>query len=412
MQGEHAELDGSYLKTLHDLLAFDFNYSGYISVAERDQLLEKALTHREFNVAFNPQRWDKGGVEFVVRPIVSGFKLDVDAFNVRKNVLKQFEGIELTGNLQKDRRKIHQLADALLKTLLNVEGVAGSKLLYSTQLDNKAPSKEEWKAEIWECDWDGGNTRQITEENTYSITPVFIPKHQKKGGDRYLYVNYNNGQPKIYLSSVHNRTGKPLINLRGNQLLPSVSLQRDKLAFISDASGRADLFVQEIDSEGNLLGKPVQLFSYPRSTQGSPTFSPDGSKLAFVSDKDGTPRIYIIPSKAENNKRPKPTLLTKQNRENTCPSWSPDGTKIAYSAKTKGVRQIWIYDFQAEEERQLTTGPGNKENPCWAPNSLHLVFNSTDPGSSELYLVNLNQPEAVKITTGAGKKHYPTWGPR
>ena len=64
------------------------------------------------------------------------------------------------------------------------------------------------------------------------------------------------------------------------------------------------------------------------------------------------------------------------------------------------------------EERQLTFGPGNKENPCWAPNSTHLVFNSTDGPVSDLYVVNLNQPEVKKITHGTGKKHYPSWGVR
>jgi TolB protein len=130
-----------------------------------------------------------------------------------------------------------------------------------------------------------------------------------------------------------------------------------------------------------------------------------------VSDKDGAPRVYIIPSK-QGQRRAEPVLITKQNSESSCPSWSPDGTKLAYSAKTKGVRQIWIYDFESGEERQLTFGPGNKENPCWAPNGLHLVFNSTDASSSELYIVNLNQPEALKITRGSGKKHYPSWGVR
>jgi TolB protein len=105
-------------------------------------------------------------------------------------------------------------------------------------------------------------------------------------------------------------------------------------------------------------------------------------------------------------------LISKQNGENSCPAWSADGKKLAYSAKTKGVRQIWIYDFDSKEERQLTDGPGNKENPSWALDSKHLVFNSTDGPASELYLVNLNQPEVIKISQGPGKKHYPTWGTR
>jgi TolB protein len=227
----------------------------------------------------------------------------------------------------------------------------------------------------------------------------------------FLYVTYKTGQPKIYISSVDAPKGLKAVDIRGNQLLPAISKKRDMLAFVCDASGRADLFIQPIEPQSGKMGKPVQLFSYPRSTQASPTFSPDGSKLAFVSDKDGSTRIYTIPTiRAE--KRSVAQLITKKNRENSCPSWSPDGTKLAYSAKTDGIRQIWIYDFSSGEEYQLTVGSGNKENPCWAQNSQHLIFNSTDADSSDLYVVNLNQPEAIRITKGPGKKHYPTWGPR
>ncbi|MDN3505615.1 MAG: Tol-Pal system protein TolB [Simkaniaceae bacterium] len=410
IHNENAELEPSYLKKLHQVLEFDLRYSGFATVVEMDEILEKALKHTDPNVAFNPQRWEKGGVSFVVKGSVTEKKLDLFALNVKTGSLKKFEDVPLSGNLSQDRRQMHKLSDALLSTLFGAEGVADSRILYSLQVANPDPSRDEWKAEIWECDFDGANAKQITYEHDYSITPVLIPSHPTYGRDRFLYVNYKNGQPKIYFSSLKNRTGKPLIHLRGNQLLPAVSNDRDKLAFISDAGGRADLFLQTIDDKGMLEGKPTQLFSYPRATQASPSFSPSGEKIAFVSDKDGTPRIYIIPSMMENNKRADPTLITKRNRENTCPTWSPDGTKIAYSAKTNGVRQIWIYDLELEEEQQLTTGPGNKENPCWAKDSLHLVFNSTDTSASELYLVNLNQPEAVKITSGSGKKHYPTWG--
>ncbi len=78
---------------------------------------------------------------------------------------------------------------------------------------------------------------------------------------------------------------------------------------------------------------------------------------------------------------------------------------------TNGVRQIWIYDFEKGEERQLTQGPGNKENPSWAPNSLHLVFNSTSPNDNELYLIHLNDIKAHKISSGPGEKRYPNWEP-
>lgn len=362
-----APVEDSYLKKLTSILAFDLGHSGYYKLADTE-------------------------IGCVIKMTKGENTINLQVGN------KKMDGIAITGDLEHDRRLIHRLSDAILKELLGVKGVADTRILYSCKPNN------EYKAEIWECDWDGGNPKQVTQEHNYSIHPVYI------SGLNYLYVNYKNGQPKIYVSNLKNTTGKPLLDLKGNQLLPAISKQKDTLAFISDAAGRADLFIHKLDANGMLVGKPQQLYSYPGSTQASPTFSPDGGQIAFVSDKDGTPRIYIIPSQTSNNKRAKPILISKQNRENTCPNWSPDGKKIAYSAKTNGVRQIWIYDFETEQELQLTTGPGNKENPCWAPDSLHLVFNSTDPGSSELFLVNLNQPEAVRITKGSGIKHYPTWG--
>jgi TolB protein len=409
-EAEHASLPTPYLASLRKILAFDLHHCGYSKVAEIDTLLEKALRHHDPNVAFNLERWEKSNVSYVLKMDVFNKKLDVYLFNAKAGTLKKFEGIPLSGELNIDRRQMHKLSDAIVKTLFGVEGVSNSRILYSLQIPNTDPNRTEWKAEIWECDYDGHHPHQVTYEQGYSITPTFIPS--EGGSDHYLYVNYRNGQPKIYQGSLKGRTGKPLLNLRGNQLLPTVSKQRDKIAFISDAGGRADLFVQPLDANGSLVEKPEQLFSYPRATQASPTFSPDGSKIAFVSDKDGTPRIYIIASNAKNHKRQEAMLISKKNRENTCPSWSPDGKKIAYSAKTNGIRQIWIYDLEAEEEIQLTSGTGNKENPCWAFDSLHLVFNSTDPDASELYLVNLNQPEVIQITSGTGKKHYPTWGKR
>lgn len=402
----NAFLDSSYLQQLEDILLYDLRYSGHISLMDRGEEKEKILSHKETKSAFSAERWKSHGVAHVIQPKFSEKKLSVMVFSVQTGSLKQFSEIEFTGHLTEDRRSLHKLSDAIVKALFNVDGVASCHVLYSAQQKQNAQGAQ-WTSEIWECDSDGFNARQITREGSYCVTPVFLPARN----DRFLYVSYKLGQPKIYIASLKEGVGHRLVDIRGNQLLPAISPQRDKIAFICDAAGRSDLFIQPFHPEKGESGKPVQLFSYPRSTQASPTFSPDGSKLAFVSDKDGSPRIYIISTQV-SSKRNDPIMITKQNSESSCPSWSPDGTKLAYSAKTKGTRQIWIYDFEKRQEEQLTYGPGNKENPAWAPDSLHLVFNSTDANSCELYLVNLNQPEAVKISRGQGKKHYPTWAKR
>ncbi len=407
LRTEQSPFDANFLNQLDTLLQFDFNYNGTSQVVARSGQKEQLLQQKDKSAAFNPATWKEFGIPYVIQPVISEKTLSVAVFSVESGSLKQFNEIPLTGDLIQDRRQIHKLADGIHKALFDQEGIANTRLLYSVQFKNPKADASEWISEIWECDWDGGNARQVTKEGSYSVTPVAIPSK----AERFLYVSYKLGQPKIYLASLKEGIGKRLVDLRGNQLLPAISPKRDKIAFICDAGGRTDLFVQAFHPERGEIGKPIQLFSYPRSTQASPTFSPDGSKIAFVSDKDGAPRIYLIPA-TTSSRRANPVLITKQNSESSCPSWSPDGKRLAYSAKTNGVRQIWIYDFESRQETQLTSGPGHKENPCWAPDSLHIVFNSTDASSSELYLVNLRQPEAIKITRGPGKKHYPTWGTR
>jgi len=406
-----SSLGSDYLAQLESVINFDFSHNGSTKILPTNHIREQTLSQPTSTERFNAAVWKSWGAIHVLKGEIQNKSLSFSVFSPQTGSLKQFPAMTLSGVLGRDRIQIHRLADAIYKTLYGQPGVASTRILYAA----KQRSNDKWVSEIWSCDWDGGNPKQLTREGSYSITPVFIPSSSKYANDKFLYVSYKMGQPKVFIASFNEGIGKRLIDLRGNQLLPAISPQRDKVAFICDAAGKADgrtdLFLQQFHPERNEAGKPVQLFSYPRSTQASPTFSPDGSKLAFVSDKDGAPRIYIIPA-AFTSKRPTPVLISKQNNENSCPAWSPDGKKLAYSAKTKGTRQIWIYDFERKEEWQLTDGTGNKENPSWAPDSKHLVFNSTDGHISELYIVNLNQPDVVKISQGAGIKHYPAWGTR
>jgi TolB protein len=409
-QSASSSLDATYAAKLFEILKYDLAHSGFSSLLTRDSFMEDLLKNSDKQVAFSPTTWKEKGAAHVVLGKITDHSLVISLFSIQARTLKHLPQINLTGNFQTDRLQIHRLTDTLNKVLYGMEGMAHSKMLYCLQKPSPSGKKNQWISEVWECDWDGANAKQITYENSYCVTPIFLPSDHHSS-DRFVYVSYKKGQPKIYISSLQEGKGNRLIDLRGNQLLPAISRQRDKIAYICDASGRTDLFVQHLNPTTGRADTPQQLFSYPRSTQASPTFSPAGDKIAFVSDKDGSAKIYIIPAKP-GPCRHTPLLISKKNQENSCPAWSPDGTKIAYSAKTKGVRQIWIYDFATGEERQLTDGPNHKENPAWAPNSLHLVFNSISGDSSDLFVVNLNQPEAIKITSGPGKKTYPAWGTR
>ncbi len=406
---EGSGFDADYLRQLEQVLQFDLNHNGMTHTVKRTQEQDRWINSGNFEDLGSPAAWQAKNIYYVIKVRVKDRSLMAVMLAVNGKNIKKTEELPLKGVLSEDRRQLHILADTIHKALFGTDGIASTRIIYT--LKAQIPSTKKWVSEIWEADYDGKNTRQVTSGDNFCVTPSYIPPKTGNSSGSIVYVSYKIGQPKIYVSSLRDGIPRRLLALKGNQFMPAVTRQRDKVAFISDVAGNPDLFIQEFSPDRGIIGQPRQLSTAKKATHSTPTFSPDGKQIAFVSDKDGSPRIYMIDLSPSNIKLKdlKTKLLTKYNKESTAPAWSPDGTKITYCAKTSGVRQIWLYDLETKEERQLTQGAGNKENPTWAPNSLHIVFNSTGGAGSELYLINLNQQEAVKISSGPGEKRYPSW---
>ncbi len=408
---EHTKVSLEEYKELETILISDINKSGRLICERKHPYKEHLIKKKEQESFLKDPIWKEEGISYVIEITLEENRLKTKITSCEFEQSRNLKEIELIRSQEKDKRAIHEISNQIHKLLFNQDGIFHTQILYTVQTPILNPQKElKYQSVIWICDYDGGNQRPLTSEKIYAITPCFFQSKNKKPNE-FLFVSYEKGPSKIFLSKLDQNLSTPFIELKGNQLLPAISADRSKIAFISDASGRADLFIQSIHPEKGLIGKPLQAYSFPSSVQASPCFSPDGKKIAFVSDKDKTPRIYIIdtPTYSSSRSIPNAECITHLNRDNTSPSWAPDGKKIAYSSLTNGIRQIWIYDFSTREENQLTFGKFHKENPCWAPDSLHIVFNTADTDSSDLFIIDLIEKTPIKITHGPGKKHYPCW---
>ena len=381
-----AEEEKGYLEKLSQVLYFDIDMGG---IVEPVVSLEK-----EENSSFS----------YLLSMQITDDQLFVHVTDVENQTVRKFPPVTLQYDLKEDRKKIHLLSDRIHQELFDVEGISSCRILYTQREINPHAEGLSWISEVWICDADGENARQLTHLGGYCLSPGFVLGPMQ--GRQFFYVYHNEGQSKIY-KAFFNEPEKAslLISMRGNQLLPSMSKGGRHIAFIADLAGRPDLFVQSFDSKGLLIGKPKQIYSSPKATQASPVFSPDGKKIAFVSDKEGVPRIYLLDLE---NPQFKPKLLTRKYRDNSSPSWSFDGKKIAYAAKVEGIRQICLFDLEKEEEIVLTKGAEMKENPSWAFDSFHLLYN-TEGESSELYVMDLLRKKSIQISKGKGQKRFGSW---
>lgn len=401
----------AYLEKLHKILSFDLNHNGMSKVVQRDPKLNQLAKENNFLDPPSLLLWKNKKYPYAITMSAHQDQLSLKIVSFYGNWIKEINNVSLTGVENEDRKTIHQLSDTIYKLFFGTSGIATSKILYT--LREKIPDKNEWNSSIWECDYDGGNARQVLFNEGYCVTPQYLHPEDGKRTGYFFYVSYKNGQPKIYLASLKDGTVQRFSLLKGNQLMPTLSPKRNLVAFISDVTGNPDLFIQSFSPDKGAIGKPRQIFYAKQCTQGTPSFDPTGKKLAFVSNKDGSPRIYIltIPSEPSSLDQIDVKLMNKFRRDCTAPAWSPDGKKIAYCARVDGTRQIFMYDLKANKETQVTKGALDKENPSWAPNSMHLVYNTTNENQSNLYIVNLNSLESIKITSGIGEKRFPSWEP-
>ena len=66
----------------------------------------------------------------------------------------------------------------------------------------------------------------------------------------------------------------------------------------------------------------------------------------------------------------------------------------------------------ADQARQLTTAPGDDDEPCFSPDGTWIVYQSRDAsGKPDLWVVGAEGGEPQRITAGPGYHCFPTWSP-
>ncbi len=116
--------------------------------------------------------------------------------------------------------------------------------------------------------------------------------------------------------------------------------------------------------------RPRPLLSSTRWDE-QPAVSPDGRRIAFVSDRSGRPEVWL----ADHDGR-RPRRLTDLAPGTIAGvRWSSDGRRIALSARRSGQSDLYVVEVADRVTRRVTATAGSDEiAPAWSSDGRSLYF--------------------------------------
>jgi len=180
---------------------------------------------------------------------------------------------------------------------------------------------------------------------TASLGNVLEDPSLARAGHSLTYVrrSSNTNVWRISFGGPDPGASRPIVFTTGWDSHPAISASGRRVAFVSEQTGRPELFVSDLDGQS-----PVQLTSKIGRPL-TPQWSPDGSTLAFTLRRTGQADVYTIDSEGGT-----PVQLTFGRSEEVFPSWSADGRWLLFASDRTGVWEIWRMRPDGSAAQQVT----------------------------------------------------------
>ena len=275
-----------------------------------------------------------------------------------------------------ERSAAHQFADDIVLALTKQRGIAGGKIAFiGTRTGHK---------EVYTCDTDGANLKQLTSDGNISVGPALSPN-----GRLLAYTGYKSGYADVYLVDLASGNRERIVKFPGTNTGAAFSPDGSRLALTCSKDGNPEIYTVD-DHGGN-----ARRLTHTPDVESSPTWSPDGGEIIYAAGSH--PQLYRISAGGGSGEH-----LNAGFPYCTEPDWSPDGKRLAFNTREGGGFAVAVMDLGGGSAHVVAEG----ESPVWGADSRHVLYSTGDG------LTILDVPTGKKThvnLSGVGKVSEPTW---
>lgn len=374
-------------RTARDILTQALDFTGYLKTMNPLAFLSNPAESGIQLSRINFHDWTGIGAELLVTGGIvetnGKIKLELRLFDTFKT--KLLTGKVYTGPKSRLRKMIHLFCSEISHELTGKWGVFNTRIAFVSTVKGKK--------EIFTCDFDGQNIRQITFHKSICLSPSWSFDNKL-----LAYVSYAKGGPHIYVKNIKEKRGA-IVNYKGMNISPAWMPGQLKFAAALSFSGDQEIYL--LTKKGKIIKRVTKNWGIDVS----PAFSPDGRKIAFTSKRAGTPQIYIADVNSQKVHR-----LTFKGDNNTSAAWSPDGRRIAYVGIEDNNIDIYVMNIDSGMPVQLTKDAGDNEDPSWSPDGSMLTFTSTrEGGIAKIFVMNASGSDQRRLFHLKGRQSQPDW---
>ena len=172
------------------------------------------------------------------------------------------------------------------------------------------------------------------------------------------------------------------------------------LAASGNGSGDWEIYVVDPDTR-----KATNVTNHP-AADAEPCWSPDGKRIAFVSDRSGAAEVWVM---AADGTGPKQLTrgadlgpVTEELRVGTKLRWSPDGRRIAFVGGKAAKENVFTVDPGTGAVVQVTADEFPSAEPDWSPDGTRLLYTYFRDGQYALRMANPDGSGRREVTDEDG----------